>query len=63
MDPKITSEDGEQAINGPNIGILELLQCRGFAILSLSQNRSIVRTIYAYVKPHGHSINGVLESD
>lgn len=33
------------------------------SILSLSQNRAVVRTIQEHIKPHGYSIGGILESD
>ncbi|KAI4944792.1 hypothetical protein J4E91_008479 [Alternaria rosae] len=33
------------------------------SILSISQNRAVVRTIHDYVKPHGYVVAGILESD
>ncbi|EUC40778.1 hypothetical protein COCMIDRAFT_107890 [Bipolaris oryzae ATCC 44560] len=33
------------------------------SILSISQNRAVVRTIHDYVKSHGYVIAGILESD
>jgi hypothetical protein len=33
------------------------------SILSLSQNRAIVRAIQEHIKPHGYNIGGILESD
>ena len=33
------------------------------SILSLSQNRAVVRTIQEWIKPYGYNIGGILESD
>ncbi|KAJ4309915.1 hypothetical protein N0V84_011239 [Fusarium piperis] len=36
---------------------------RTISVLSLSQNRAVVRSIHAHIEPHGYGIGGILESD
>jgi hypothetical protein len=36
---------------------------RALSILSLSQNRMVVRAVDNHIRPHGYSIGGILESD
>ncbi|KAF4478556.1 hypothetical protein FAGAP_12342 [Fusarium agapanthi] len=36
---------------------------RAISVLSLSQNRAVVRSIHVHIEPHGYGIGGILESD
>ncbi|KAF5675406.1 hypothetical protein FCIRC_7390 [Fusarium circinatum] len=36
---------------------------RAILVLSLSQNRAVVRSIYVHIEPYGYGIGSILESD